>query len=137
MKKRIPHRNRSPHGWWVASYIERFVWDDKPETPKTRCSAWENTILVKARDRDTAYEKAMAFAKLSHGNPFDDGGDRKGRIVVDGLTSLLPIYEKLEDGAEILWKDHRNTTVQKVLRRIKQKHELKVFDDTPDPGDPR
>jgi hypothetical protein len=137
MKRRIPHRNRSPHGWWLASYIERFVWDDKPETLETRCRASENTILVKARDRDAAYEKAMAFAMLAHGNPFDDGGDRRGRVVVEGLTSLLPIYEKLRDGAEIMWVDHRRATVRTVRRKVRQKHELGVFDDTPGPGDPR
>ena len=27
-KKPIPHRNRSPHGWWIGSYVERFEFNE-------------------------------------------------------------------------------------------------------------
>jgi hypothetical protein len=66
--KSIPHRNRSPHGWWIASYLERFEYYDEDRTNlRRRCLAWENTILVKARNRHEAWRKAMAQGRLSEG----------------------------------------------------------------------
>jgi hypothetical protein len=53
--KKIPDRNISPYGWWVASYIERLEWKaDGPPKPNARCLAWENTILIQANDREGA-----------------------------------------------------------------------------------
>jgi hypothetical protein len=48
----------------------------------------------------------------------------------EGLTSLLPIYEELEDGAEIIWKEHPNRTLKKIRSWIKSKYELESFDDS-------
>lgn len=135
MKDGIPHRNHSPHGWWVASYIQRAAWEDEP-TPslKSRCLAWENTIILQAPDRETAYTKAVSLASES-GTGFQDGSGRAGQWIFEGLTSLLPIYDELTDGAEIAWTEHANRTVGKVRSWIKRKEELEVFDDTPAPGD--
>jgi hypothetical protein len=136
MKKEIPHRNHSPHGWWVASYIERAVWDDKPNpSPNSRCLSWENTIVLQAPDREAAYAKAVFLASQHSSEFMDDSRSRKGHWIFEGLTSLLPIYDELEDGAEILWVEHRNRTIRKIQSRVKQKEQLEAFDDTPSIGD--
>jgi len=131
MKKEIPYQNRSPYGWWIASYIERVAWDDEPNPlPNSRCLAWENTIILRASDREAAYTKAISLAS-QHSLEFeDDSKNKKGHWVFEGLTSLLPIYDELEDGTEILWVEHRNRTVRNVQSRIKQKEQLEAFDDT-------
>lgn len=129
-RKRIAYRNKSPYGWWIASYLERFEFDDEDRTnAKRRCTAWENTIILKAKDRDAAYRKAEKRGRLADGNEFSTPNGRKGVLRYEGLTGLLPIYEELEDGAEILWNEHRNRSVRKVKSLVKQKHELAVFDD--------
>ena len=65
----IPHRNRTRHGWWIASYLERFeYYDEDTSNLKRRCRAWENTILIKARTREEAWRKAMAEGRLSEGS---------------------------------------------------------------------
>ncbi|MCC2639449.1 MAG: uncharacterized protein K0Q68_3168 [Moraxellaceae bacterium] len=134
MDENIPYRNRSPHGWWIASYIERTAWNDEPNpSPNSRCTAWENTIILKADTREQAYEKAILLAENS--SEFESPEGRKGHWVFEGLTSLLPIYSELEDGAEILWAEHENRTLAKVRSWVKSKAELEVFDDTPAPGD--
>ena len=135
MSKKIPHRNRSPHGWWIASYIERAAWDDEPNPgPNSRCVAWENTIIFQAVNREAGYKKANKLANIP--SEFSDlKGKRTGHWVFEGLTSLLPIYGKLEDGAEVLWVEYRDRTVAKVRSWIKAKKELEVFDDTPAEGD--
>src|SRR5678816_1350300 len=131
----IPHRNKSPHGWWIASYIIRFEYEDEDGTdPNRRCLAWENTILLTARNREEAFRKAAKFGKAGDGDgTYRDIGGRKGTWRYEGLTDLLPIYEELEDGAEILWKEHRNRMVRTIQSRVKSKGELKVFDDSDDP----
>jgi len=55
--------------------------------------------------------------------------------VFEGLISLLPIYDELKDGAEIIWVEHENKTIGKVRSWVRHKHELEVFDDTLAIGD--
>jgi len=62
MKDGIPHRNHSPHGWWIATYIERTEWDDAQAQPDDVCLAWENTIILTAVDREAAYAKVRQLA---------------------------------------------------------------------------
>ncbi len=136
MKDSIPHRNHSPYGWWIASYVIRAAWDDEKDSPQTkRCLAWENTIILKADDRETAYEKAVKLALLDSSAFEDHVGKRKGRWIFEGLTSLLPIYDELTDGAEVLWTEYKNRSIGKIRSWIKSKHELEAFDDTPAIGD--
>ena len=131
----MPHRNRSPHGWWIASYLERFEYEDEDRSsPDRRCLAWENTILVQARTREQAWRKAMAFGRLGEGSQgWNAKTGRKGAWHFEGLTSLLPIYDELEDGAEVLWQEHAGRSVRKIKGLVKRKRELSVFDDS-EPG---
>lgn len=127
--KKSNHRHRSPTGWWIASYIERAVWADaRRPPPSSRCTAWENTIIFKAKDRDAAYSKAVRLGSLNKSTFSDAAGKRNGRWVFEGLTSLLPIYDELEDGSEVLWRDYSGITLKRVRSMIKKKSELEVFD---------
>jgi len=47
-----------------------------------------------------------------------------------GISMLLPIYDKIEDGSEILWETKRMMTVGRIKRLVKSKRKLPVFDDT-------
>jgi hypothetical protein len=126
----IPYRNHSPRGWWIASYLERFEYynEDRRRLGR-RCTAWENTVLIKARTRDHAWRKATALGRLSEGSEAWDETGRKGQWRYEGLTSLLPVYEDLEDGAEILWVEHSRCTVRRIKAMAKSKLELEAFDD--------
>jgi hypothetical protein len=56
MKRRTPKKNKSPTGWWVATIIERFEFDDEDRSNlRRRCHAWSNVVVLKARDRNHAY----------------------------------------------------------------------------------
>jgi hypothetical protein len=46
-----------------------------------------------------------------------------------GLSMLLPVYEDLEDGVEVLWDDHGSIGLEKIRRLVKPKEKLSVFDD--------
>jgi hypothetical protein len=132
-KRTIPWRNKTPYGWWIASYVQRFEWKaGQPPTNRSKCLCWENTIILKAKDREVAFQKATFLAKKSATGKWELLGDppgRPGRWILEGLTSLLPIYEPLEDGAEVLWSESKGKTLGTVRRRIKPKRRLEAFED--------
>ena len=128
MTSKAHFADRSPYGWWIAAYIELAVWDDKAKSsPRSRCTAWENTIILKARNREAAYKKAIRLGKAGATRFWNHDGKRKGRWSFLGLTKLLPIYEELEDGAEVLWVEHSGRSLAKISARVKKKRELEVF----------
>jgi hypothetical protein len=137
-KREIPFRNRNQYGWWIASYLERFeYYDEDRRNLNRRCLAWENTILIKAGDREEAWRKAVAHGRVGQGPEARDvDTGRKGSWHFEGLTSLLPVYDELEDGAEVLWVRHAGRSVRKIRAMVKHKRELEVFDDTPSPRPP-
>lgn len=59
-------RNRSPVGWYVASYLMRLIEinADGKKNPKRRFLSWENTFLIKAKNLDQAYAKASKIGRL-------------------------------------------------------------------------
>jgi Domain of unknown function (DUF4288) len=128
-RSRIAHRNRSPHGWWIASYLQRFeATDEDRRNLNRRCIAWENSILVRARERQEAWRKAMAHGRLTDRLQSPDVvRGRKGIWRFEGLTSLLPIYDRLEDGAELLWVEHSGRSVRSIRRLVKAKADLEAF----------
>ena len=72
-KDGIPYRNHSPDGWWVASYMMRVVWDNEVNASlNKRCLAWENTIIIEAKDREAAYENAIKLGKEGCGGSIFD-----------------------------------------------------------------
>lgn len=77
MKPKIKYdKNISPVGWYVASYLIRFVELDQEgnDDPEKRFTAWENTIIVKADNLDNAYDKVVEEAKLQT-EPYKGGRD--------------------------------------------------------------
>jgi hypothetical protein len=115
-------RNRSPSGWWVFCEVQQWV-------PANRASAkrfpvWENMRLIRARDREQAHRKALRLAK--DGMPSQTEG---GEWRFAGISLLLPVYDELKDGAEILWTDRGTISGNKLKRLIKSKKDLSVFDD--------
>ena len=84
-----------------------------------RFPVWENTRLIRARNREQAYRKAMKLANV--GMPSKTDG---GEWQFEGISLLLPIYEELVDGAEILWTDHGSIGLAKLKKLVKSKREL-------------
>ncbi|MDM0038954.1 DUF4288 domain-containing protein [Variovorax sp. J22G21] len=100
-------RNLSPVGWYLVSYLLRFVElkDAQKDDDEARFLSWENTILVKASTLDDAYGKGMSVAREA-AKPYKGGPDGvpvQWKLV--GITEVLPIYEELGDGAEIAWTE--------------------------------
>ena len=138
MRSKIPQANRSPHGWWLAVLVERYEhFDEDVTNPNRRCTCWRNTILIKARDRNEAYRKAVAQGKLGQDTVCGPAHGRQGHWVFEGLCSLLPVYDQLEDGAEILWEQAENITVKTVKACVRAKKALECFQDQETGSTPR
>src|SRR5690606_34314622 len=120
-------KNNSPVGWYIASYLIRFTeLDDKDNNDhEKRFLSWENTIIVKAESFDEAYDKVIENAALNT-KPYKGGVDVVPvQWVFEGVTELLPIYEELEDGAEIMWSEHNSRKLRTLRKWVKEKHDLR------------
>jgi hypothetical protein len=125
---RLHSRNRSPYGWWIATEVVQFVPEGRRTTDSNRrFLVWENTRLIRAKDRDEAYEKAIEIGRAGMPGEADRG---EWRFV--GISVLLPIYEKLDDGAEIIWDDRGMMSARRIKSLVKKKRDLSVFDDRDD-----
>lgn len=124
-RDRIQNRNTSPTGWWIVGELEHWVSKrQKKLSPKSRCCVWENIRLIRAKNRDEAYRKATKLGREGHPSKTD-----RGEFRFAGLSLLLPVYEPIGDGAEILWEDRGWMTVGRLRKLVKTKRQLPVFDD--------
>jgi hypothetical protein len=125
-KSKIPYRNRSPSGWWFFREVQQWVsFRQTKLTAKSCCLVWENTRIIRAKDRDEAFEKAMRL-----GRDGDRAKTAAGEWRFAGISQLLPVYDDLEDGAEILWDSRGRIPVSAIRRLVKSKRQLSVFDDS-------
>ncbi len=119
--------NVSPSGWYVGSYLLRFVElaEQGNDDPEKMFASWENTALIQAGSFDEAYEKLVAVAR-ENSQPYKGGPvGIDVQWVFEGVTELLPIYEPLADGCEIMWANNRPRKLKSIRSRIKQKAELR------------
>ncbi|MBD9537798.1 DUF4288 domain-containing protein [Stenotrophomonas sp. STM01] len=117
----------SPVGWYVGSYQLRFVELDAFENddPDAEFTVWENTVIVKADSFAIAYEKVIAVG-MEATSPYK-GGDQGIPVqwLFEGVTELLPIYEPLDDGAEIMWAEHPATKLTRLRQRARSLEDLR------------
>jgi hypothetical protein len=85
----------SPTGWWIAGLLEK-----QPETAPS--PYWNNYRLVRADDWRTAFRRAMEMGASDART-----GNRAftGLRAFIGVCDLIPIFDKFEDGAELLWQE--------------------------------
>jgi hypothetical protein len=115
--------------WFRADLIQEFNFSngDNP-------LVWVNQILIRADSLELAYTKALAYGELykeSYTNP-------DGEVVTvrfRGLEDLYLIYDKLEDGAELLYTEYDDLTEDDISKMITPKELLAAFQ-AHDPASP-
>jgi Domain of unknown function (DUF4288) len=124
-RSKIAYRNKNHTGWWIFCEVEQWVSDrQKKLSPRSRCSVWENMRLLRAKSREDAYRKAMQLGRREHPSRTNTGEWRFA-----GISLLLPVYEPIEDGSEILWKKRGRMSIRSIRDLVKKKEQLPVFDD--------
>lgn len=102
-------KNVSPVGWYICSYLLRFInsHDLENNDPEARFLSWENTVLIAANSIQQAYTKTVAIAELAT-VPYK-GGESMVDVqwIFEGITEILPVYEELKDGAELMWLERK------------------------------
>ena len=99
--------------WFLADLIQELRVGDAKES-----TVWINTHLIKATSPEEAFEKATNLGKLCESSWTNTDGEK----VVSrfrGLRDLLLIYEKLEDGAEIMWEEQEEISEEEIQEMIK------------------
>ena len=124
-RAKIPFSNRNHTGWWIFTEVTQWVSNrQKKLSPTSRCLVWENMRLICSRNREQAYRKALKLGRLGHPSKTKEGEWRFA-----GISMLLPVYEEIEDGAEILWNDYGALPIRTIKKLVKTKRQLTVFDD--------
>ncbi|GAB2199459.1 DUF4288 domain-containing protein [Sessilibacter sp. MAH4] len=114
-------KNISPVGWYIGTYLARFieVEDSNNNDPEARFATWENTVIVKALTLEEAFEKVETIG-LEHAEPYKGG---KTEVPVQweylGIIDLLPIYEELGDGSEVIWTSNHPKKLKNLKSMVK------------------
>jgi len=111
--------------WFLADIVERaeMVGDDKTN-PNRRCLTWTNTVLIQALSISEAYDKAIMIGRKNYSMRYKAASGRICNWKVLGLSSLVPIYEDIEDGAELGFVDEGAIAAKTSERMIKSKKEI-------------
>jgi hypothetical protein len=131
---RTPEKNSNEIGkWYIVEIIEKcepVIRDENQEL--RRVTTWGNFHLIKADSPGKAYDKAVKIGKNGE-YVFTNSDKIEMEWIFVGIADLLPIYEDLEDGSEIMWTDYgfisdKRTkkmplSKQKLLKGLKQKKE--------------
>ncbi len=118
-----------PFEWYIGILIFRYeeYGSNRSRNPRSMYNVHENMYLVKANTAEKAYKKCLSEGKgMESIECTDQDTGQKGRWVFVGINELLPVYEKLEDGAEILWTTHYKSLAS-IERMVREKEELGAF----------
>lgn len=120
-------KNISPVGWYLGSYLLRFIelQDEDRNDPEARFLSWENTVLVRAKSIEAAYTKVERIGKQSS-KPYK-GGPNGVPVQWEylGITSVLPIYEEIADGAEVAWTERAPRKLKNLQQWVKPKSAIR------------
>ena len=115
--------------WFRADLIQefRFANGDHP-------LVWVNQILIRADSIELAYTKALAHGEL-YNETFTNSDGILVTVRFRGLEDLYLIYDKLEDGAELLYTEYDDLTEEDILNMITPQELLAAFQ-AHDPASP-
>ena len=106
--------------WFLAELIQQFTYVDGSH------SVYVNTILVNANSLEKAYEKALKFGQ-AYNETFTNTDQEEVKVSFAGLRDLFLIYEKLEDGAEVLYSEYEDITEEQIAAMVTPKEKLAAF----------
>lgn len=107
--------------WFVGELVEEFNVAGKAEN-----LVHINTNLIRANSPDVAYEKAIALGESAN-RTFTNTDGVEVTVRFRGLRGLYPIYDPLEDGAELLYEEREGMGDEEIARMVRPKEALAVF----------
>lgn len=116
--------------WFIGELVEEFQAADQPSN-----LVYINTTLIQAESPEVAYSKALALGRSTN-RVFTNSDGIEVRVTFRGLRGLYPVYDKLEDGAELLYEKRDGVSETAIAKMVKSKEELAVFSPTWDDDQP-
>jgi len=111
--------------WFLADIVERAEMVGRDKTnPNRRCLTWTNTVLIQAPSIEEAYDRAIRIGRENYSMRYKAASGETCIWKVLGLSSLVPIYEDIEDGAEIGFTDEGFIAARTSESLVKTKREL-------------
>ncbi|QNI31220.1 DUF4288 domain-containing protein [Alloacidobacterium dinghuense] len=107
--------------WYLAEIILEICVEDDP-----RNVVHINVVLIHATNPEEAYDKAMKRGKTEE-QTYENQQGKSVVSIFKGLRDLLVIHDKLEDGAELSYKEQIGLTKEQVSSLITPKHQLGIF----------
>ena len=110
--------------WYIAEIIEKCepVKHNK-EYDMRRVITWGNFHLIKADSPKLAYQKAIKIGKESEVK-FINSDKIEMEYTFVGIADLIPIYDDIEDGCEIMWTDYGSISNRKSEKFVKSEKEI-------------
>lgn len=110
--------------WFIGELVEEFKAADQSEN-----LVHINTILIKADSPEAAYEKALTFGESAN-RVFKNTDGVEVSVNFRGLRGLYPVYDRLEDGAELLYEVREGMSEEAIAKIVKPKEGLAAFSST-------
>jgi Domain of unknown function (DUF4288) len=110
--------------WYIGELVEEFRAADQAEN-----LVHVNTVLIKADSPEVAYEKALALGEVAN-RVFTNTDGVDVTVRFRGLRGLYPVYDRLEDGAELLYEEHEGMSDEAIATMVKPREALAVFSPT-------
>lgn len=108
--------------WFLASLCVRCEpLGTNPKDENRKHLTWVNTHLIHARNIAEAFDKAVALGKKENIRYKTKTGSIKWRFI--GLWDLIPIYDDIADGEEMLWDDYGRITARVAKKRCVTKRQ--------------
>lgn len=102
--------------WFIAEIIEKCEPVNRNETQELRrVQTWGNFHIIKAETPKIAYDKAVKIGKDAE-YKFTNSDNLEMEWIFIGIGNLLPIYEDIEDGSEIMWENYGNISNKRAMR---------------------
>lgn len=107
--------------WFLAELMQEFTFanGDGP-------LLWVNTILVQATSLEEGYSKAMERGEV-YNEKYTNTDQVEVTCKFRGLRDLYLIYEKLEDGAELIWTEYDDLDEAQIAAMVTEKDSLAAF----------
>lgn len=119
--EKISNENRN---WFIVEIIEKcepVSRNDKNDL--RRVTTWGNHHLIKANSPEEAFDKAIKLGKEKN-YKFTNSDKVEMESIFVGIGELLPIYEDIEDGAELMWNDYGFISNRRTMKMPYKKEEL-------------
>ena len=102
--------------WYIVEIIEKCEPVMRNENQDLRrVRTWGNFHIVKAETPKAAYKKAVKIGKVGE-YKFINSEKLEMEWIFVGIGNLIPIYEDIEDGSEIMWEDYGYISNRKTMR---------------------